>query len=91
MEILASRADKATVKTDLDTWVSGNSLVMTSVIDTPAGKATTTLNAFGIRETCVIVDVRTMKIVRKVNGSVFGIGTSSVGQLIPEILKLLKA
>lgn len=91
MEVLASRSGAPTVKTDLNTWVTGNNLSITSVIDTPAGKATTTLNAFGIRETCVIVDVRTMKIVKKVNGSVLGAGTSSVGQLIPEIIKLLKA
>jgi hypothetical protein len=92
VEVLASRSDKPTVRGDLETWVSGNLLPVTSVIDSPPGVAKTTLTffgGFGTRETCVVVDVRTMKIVKKVSGSVFGTGDSSVKQLIPEILKLL--
>jgi hypothetical protein len=49
-----------------------------------------TVNAFGIRETAVIIDLRTMKIVRKINGATDGTGTTSVAQLVPEILELLR-
>jgi len=91
VEVLASKAGGSVAKADLNSWVTTYSLPVTSVIDTPPGSGTKTLTFFGIRETCVIVDVRTMKIVKKINGSVTGSGDSSVKQLIPEILKLLGA
>jgi hypothetical protein len=90
VEILGTRAGAAVKKSDLDTWITTYKLPVTAVIDTPAGTSTKTLSYFGIRETAFIVDVRTLKIVKKINGSVAGAGTSSVGQLIPEILTLLK-
>lgn len=89
VEILASHGGGAPTKANLNAWVTTYNLPVTSVIDSPS--STKTLTFFGIRETCVIVDVRTMKIVKKVNGSVAGTGDSSVKQLIPEILKLLAA
>lgn len=91
VEILGTKAGGAVKKADLDAWITTYKLPVTSVIDTPAGSSTKTLTFFGIRETCVIVDVKTMKIVRKINGSVTGTGDSSVKQLVPEILKLLGA
>ena len=90
VEILGTRGGSPVKKSDLDTWITTYKLPVTAVIDTPAGSGTATLSYFGIRETCFIVDVKTLKIVKKVNGSVTGTGTSSVGQLIPEILTLLK-
>lgn len=89
VEVLASSGGGAATKANLNAWVTTYNLPVTSVIDAPS--STKTLTFFGIRETCVIVDVRTMKIVKKVNGSVAGSGDSSVKQLIPEILKLLAA
>jgi len=89
VEVLASKGGGPVAKADLNAWINTYSLPVTSVIDSPPGTGTKTLTAFGIRETCVVVDVRTMKIVKKVNGSVTGSGESSVKQLIPEILKLL--
>ena len=91
VEILASKAGGAVAKADLNNWVNTFNLPVTSVMDTPPGSGTKTLTFFGIRETCVVVDVRTMKIVKKVNGSVTGSGDSSVKQLIPQILTLLAA
>lgn len=91
VEILASKFGAAVQKSDLDAWIKTYKLPVTTVMDTPPGSGTKTLTFFGIRETCVIVDVKTMKIVKKVNGSTAGSGDSSVKQLIPEILKLLGA
>lgn len=90
VEVLGTKADGPVGKTDLETWIKTYKLPVTSVMDT-ATAAPKTLTFFGIRETCVIVDVKTMKIVKKINGSVFGIGDSSVKALVPEILKLLGA
>ncbi len=87
VEVLASNGGGAPTKANLNAWVTTYNVPVTSVIDSPS--STKTLTFFGIRETCVVVDVRTMKIVKKVNGSVAGTGDSSVKQLIPEILKLL--
>jgi hypothetical protein len=91
IEVLGSRSGLAVTQANLKTWVDNYKIPVISVIDSPPGAGTKTLTFFGIRETCVIVDVRTMKIVKKVNGSVTGSGDSSVKQLIPEILKLLGA
>jgi hypothetical protein len=87
VEILGSKGGGAVAKSDVDAWVNTYKLPVTTVKDAPGG--TGSISFFGIRETCVIVDVKTMKIVKKINGSVAGAGTSSVGQLVPEILKLL--
>ncbi|MGZ3422532.1 MAG: hypothetical protein ACXWUG_20565 [Polyangiales bacterium] len=89
VEVLGSKAGGPVAKADLDAWIKTYKVPVTALIDTPAGSGTKTLTFFGIRETCVIVDVHTMKIVKKVNGSVAGIGDSSIKQLIPQILTLL--
>lgn len=91
VEILGSKFGATVQKTDLEAWIKTYKLPVTTVIDTPPGAGTPTLTFFGIRETCVIVDVKTMKIVKKINGSTTGMGDSSVKQLVPEILKLLGA
>ncbi len=89
--MLGSKASGAVTKADLKTWVDNYKIPVISLIDSPPGADKKTLTFFGIRETCVIIDLRTMKIVKKVNGSTAGAGDSSVKQLIPEILKLLGA
>lgn len=91
VEVLASKGGAAVAKADVNAWITTYNLPVTTVMDTPPGSGTKTLTFFGIRETCVVVDVRTMKIVKKVNGSVAGSGDSSVKQLIPQILALLAA
>jgi hypothetical protein len=87
VEILGSKAGGTVAKADLDAWIKTYKVPVTALMDSPA--STKTLTFFGIRETCVIVDVHTMKIVKKVNGSVAGVGDSSIKQLVPEILTLL--
>ncbi len=88
VEVLSTKADGPVAKADLDAWIKKFPLPVTTVMDVTA-LPRQTVAFFGIRETCVIVDVKTMKIVKKINGSVAGTGASSVKQLIPEILTLL--
>lgn len=91
VEILGTKSFATVQKADLDAWIKTYKVPVTTVMDSPPGSGTKTLTFFGVRETCVIVDVRTMKIVKKINGSTTGMGDSSVKQLVPEILKLLGA
>jgi len=88
IEILESRSFGVATKTDLDSWVKGNSLPVTSLID-PADKPLQTFNAYGRRENTFVVDLRTMKILKKISGSVTGTGDSSVKQAIPFLMSLL--
>lgn len=87
VEILGSKSGGPVAKADLDAWIKTYKVPVTAVMDSPS--STKTLTFFGIRETCVIVDVHTMKIVKKINGSVAGVGDSSIKQLIPQLLTLL--
>lgn len=88
VEILATKANAPPSEADLRTWINSNNMIVTALIDaTDAPKAT--LNAFGIRETAVIVDLRTMKIVQKINGSTIGAPPSSIKQLLTEMLTLV--
>jgi len=52
---------------------------------------TRTLTTYGVRESTFIVDLATMVVVFKVNGSVAGVGPSGVAQAIPRMLELLGA
>ncbi len=75
-------------RTNLDAWVNAYHLPVTALVD-PPGAGTATLSAYGIRESVFVVDLATMRIVRKFNGSVAGIGQSAIGQAVPVILGLL--
>lgn len=89
IEVLASKQDvPQPTQADLRAWISTYRLTVHSLID-PPGSAKATLTAFGIRETGVIVDLRTMKIVKKINGSVTGAPPSSIQQLLAEMLTLV--
>jgi len=88
VEILATKASAPPTESDLRTWISSNTLMVTAVIDA-ADAPKATLNAFGIRETAVIVDLRTMKILQKINGSTTGAPPSSIQQLLSEMLTLV--
>jgi hypothetical protein len=88
IEILVSYFFKPVAESNLRAWIEGNKLTVTSLMD-PPGSGTPTLDAFGIRETCFIVDLTTMKIVKKINGSVSGSGDSSIKQLMPELAALV--
>jgi hypothetical protein len=89
IEVLASKVGAAQPsEADLRAWVDKGTLIVHSLID-PPGNANATLNAFGIRETAVIVDLRTMKILKKINGSTAGTPPSSIQQLLTEMLTLV--
>jgi len=88
IEVLASNANGAPSRANLNAWVSTFSLPVTVVID-PPGTGTVTLRTLGVRESTFIVDTRTMEIVEKFNGRVDGVGPSGVAQALPRMLKLL--
>lgn len=88
IQILETRALAPPVKNDLDAWVNTYKLTITALMD-PPGVGTRTLDTYGRRENAFIVDLKTMKIVQKISGSILGVGTSSAKQLIPPILTLL--
>ncbi len=89
IEVLETKSLGPTQKSDLTAWIDAYRIPVTTLIDSPPGVGTATYSAYGVRESLFIVDLRTMKIVQKFNGSVAGIGTSAVGQAVPAILKLL--
>lgn len=70
---------------DLAAWANTYDLNVTTV----SPKDSQTYNLLGIRETAFIVDLRTMQIVWKYNGSIFGIGDSSAKVAIAQILTML--
>lgn len=88
IEVLETKGFAAPVRADLDAWITTYKLPVTSLIDS-ASTPLATFNAYGQREQAFVVDLRTMKILKKVEGSVFGTGDSSVKQLIPFLLELL--
>jgi hypothetical protein len=89
IEILESTGLGPSTKADLDAWINAVSLKVTSLKDPDDAGTTVTLDTYGIRETVFLVDLSTMKIVDKYNGSLAGAGTSAVGQAIPTFLMLL--
>lgn len=89
IQILMTNGGQRATRTALDAWVNRFGLHITALID-PAGVGTRTLNTYGIRESAFIVDLSTMRVVRKINGSVAGIGPSAIEQIVPTMLDLLR-
>lgn len=73
-----------TSKNNLDAWIGSYNLSVTTVMPAQAGQ-----QLIGDRETVYIVDLCTMKIVYKTQGSLAGVGDSSVKTAIAKILTLL--
>ena len=90
VEILESTAFAFTPRANLDAWINTYRLPVTAVIDPPAERVTRTLMTYGIRESLFVVDLRTMRIVNKYNGSVAGVGDSSVTMALTRVLELLR-
>jgi hypothetical protein len=90
VEVLESYSGGPVTRGNLDAWVSTYGLRVTSVIDPPDERVTRTLSTYGIRESLFVVDLRTMRIVNKYNGSVAGVGASSVSMATERILQLLR-
>ena len=89
IQILMTNGGQRATRTALDAWVNRYELRITALID-PAGVGTRTLNTYGVRESAFIVDLATMRVVRKVNGSVAGIGPSAIQQIVPTMMELLQ-
>ena len=89
VEILESNVGGPVPRAQLDAWVNTYRIPVTAVIDPPDENVTRTLMTYGIRESLFVVDLRTMRIVNKYNGSVAGIGPSSITQGVTRILELL--
>ncbi len=89
LQILATSSGLPAPRSQLDAWVNTYDLRISMVID-PPGVGTRTLSTYGVRESVFIVDLRTMVIVEKYNGSVAGIGPSGVAQAIPRLVELLR-
>jgi hypothetical protein len=93
VELLSTRTLGCTSRADLDAWVRTYRLPITTVIDALEGRPTPCVSAsnrtYGVRESAFIVDLATMRIVRKYNGDLGGAGDSAIGMLVPELLRLL--
>ena len=89
IQILMTNGGQRATRSNLDAWVNRFDLRITALID-PAGVGTRTLNTYGVRESAFIVDLSTMRIVRKINGSVTGVGPSAISQIVPTLLDLLR-
>ncbi len=90
VEVLESYAGGPVTRAQLDAWVNTYRLPVTSLIDPPAERVTRTLMTYGIRESLFVVDLRTMRVVTKYNGSVAGVGPSSVAMSVARALELLR-
>jgi len=88
VEILETNAFGPVSRTDLDAWINTFRLPITTVMD-PPGVGLRTFMTYGIRETVFIVDLATMRIVRRFNGSVAGIGPSAIAQAVTEVMRLM--
>jgi hypothetical protein len=84
--------DGETTRQQLDDWVNGSNLTITTVRD-PDGKYPQSQAALTTREWSYVIDLRTMKVVYKVFGS-YGGGQDSVNAIdmaIADIINRLKS
>jgi hypothetical protein len=75
-------------RSHLDAWVATYDLTVTSVIDA-SDRELESYRRIGIRETTLVVDLSTMKVVWRLTGDLFGIDPSSVSAGAAEILARL--
>jgi hypothetical protein len=88
-EVLVSKQySSPATRSHLDAWVAAFDLTVTTVIDAP-GHELGSLAAIGVRETAILVDLATMKIVWRRTGDLFGIQDSSVDFAATELLSRL--
>jgi hypothetical protein len=71
VEVLETKAGSAPVQSDLNAWITSHKLPVTSMIDAPSSPLGT-YKALQRREQGWIVDLSTMKIVKKYTGSTDG-------------------
>ena len=90
VEILAATAGSPATKAQLDAWVNTYALPVSSVRD-PDSLPLQSLTALYRREIAYIVDLQTMQIVSRIDGSTAGVQPNAVRQSITIILSLLGA
>jgi len=88
VEILATYAGGAVTRSQLDAWIQSHKLTIPTVKDAP-GMAGASLAALERREIAYLVDLKTMKIVDRVVGSVSGTGDSAAKTAMAKLLVLL--
>lgn len=71
IEVLETKAISAPTQSDLNAWITSHKLPVTSMIDAPSSPLAT-YTALQRREQGWIVDLSTMKIVKKYTGSTDG-------------------
>jgi hypothetical protein len=84
IEVMAHMETRA----EMDAWITTYKLPVTTVRD-PDATPTQTLDALVLREYNYIVDLKTMKIVDRMNGSVAGIGAPATTAGMNKMLQLL--
>lgn len=93
IEILATKgfaSGMAPAKPDLDAWIETYALTIPTVMD-PPGTGTPTSDALSPRETSYIIELKTMKIVKRIPGDIFGGTTVAImDDNIAQIIALLK-
>lgn len=88
VEILATKYGFAPGKSSLDAWVNAYAVPVTSVIDV-ASKPLASYDALGRREQAWIVELPSMKIVKKYTGTTDGSGDSTITLAKPDLFALL--
>jgi hypothetical protein len=89
VEVLASEGFSFVAdRTHLDAWLATYDLRVTSVIDAP-GHGLETLHVVGMRETSLVVDLSTMKVVWMMNGDLGGVDPSSINAAAAEMHRRL--
>ena len=88
VEILGAKGGGPTSRADLDAWIGSHHLTIPTVMDAP-GMDGASLKALERREIAYLVDLSTMKILRRYLGSVFGTGESAAKTAMAELLALV--
>ena len=84
IEILAELGSRQ----NLDAWINTYMLTVTTVRD-PDAMSSQSIDALILREYNYIVDLKTMKIVDRMNGSVAGVGAPATTAGMNKMLQLL--
>lgn len=88
VEVLTEGFSGAPTRMNLDVWVMTQSLSLTTLMDRSTRRAFMVL---GRREISYVVDLRTMRIVRKVQGDTSGAtSTATLNAAVDQMLTLLR-
>ena len=88
VEVLETKAGLAPAQADLDAWITSHKLPVTSMIDAPSSPLAT-FKALQRREQGWIVDLSTMKIVKKYTGTTDGSPDGLISSAAADLATLL--